>query len=352
MPPNERRFRDCLRPAPRDGGFAMDDYWVWGASVVPGDDAYHMFASRWSKEIPFSPGWTSNSHIVRAEADSPEGPYEFVEEVIAPGEEGDWDRMSHNPSVVRAGDRYLLYYYGCHYEGPRPTPEDPRGVDRDANAVGVASAPSPEGPWTRHGPVIGGETNAVPVVDDDGSVTVFVRDGDFELSVYAADDWADTDGYDLVAEHVLAPLEDYAVWCANGGFAMVAKDMQAHHDGEGYVDSYAGFHARSPNGVDWTVSDPPEAYPHATGGDRDLRVVWEDGTETSYPNVERAQVLVQNGVPTHLFLAVMSYTDEDRANADSPADLPSHARWPADTRNVCLPLDAPEEAPAGADSSR
>ncbi|WP_415378864.1 glycoside hydrolase family protein [Halosimplex sp. TS25] len=342
MSPSERRFRDRLRPAPRDGGFAMDDYWIWGASVVPGDDAYHMFASRWSKEIPFSPGWTSNSHVVRAEADSPEGPYEYAEDVIPPGEEGDWDRMSHNPSVVRAGDRYLLYYYGCHYEGPRPTPEDPHGVDRDENAVGVASAPSPAGPWTRHGPVIDGETNAVPVVDDDGSATVFVRDGAFELSVYAADDWADTDGYDLVAEHVLAPLEDHAVWRAGDGFELVAKDMQAHHDDGGYVDSYAGFHATSPDGVDWTVSDPPQAYPHATGGDRDLRVAWNDGGETSFPNVERAQVLVEDGVPTHLFLAVMSYTEANRADADSPAALPSHARWPADARNVCVPLDRPE----------
>ena len=322
----------------------MDDYWIWGASVVPGDDGYHMFASRWSKSVPFSPGWTSNSHIVRAEADSPEGPYEFAEEVIGPGEEGDWDRMSHNPSIVRHDGRYLLYYYGCHYEGPRPSPGEPQGVDRDSNAVGVASAPAPEGPWTKHGPVIDGETNAVPVVGADGSVTVFVRDGDFELSVYAADDWADTDGYEQVAEHVLAPLEDHAVWRSGDGFEMVAKDMHHHHDSAvGHVDSYAGFHAASPDGVEWTVSDPPEAYPHATGGDRDLRIAWTDGTETSFPNVERAQVLVDDGVPTHLFVAVMSYTDDDRAQVESPAGLPSHAQWPEDTWNVCIPLDHPQE---------
>jgi len=342
---NSHAFADRLRPAPRDGGFAMDDWWIWGTSVVPGDDGdYHAFASRWSKEIPFSPGWTSNSHIVRGTAPTPEGPFEFVEEVVSPGESGDWDRMSHNPSVVRAGDRYLLYYYGCHYDGPRPTPEDPHGVDRDRSAVGLASAPAPDGPWEKHGPVIDGETNAVPVVDDDGGVTVFVRDGDFELSVYGADHWSDLDGYELVAEHVLAPLEDHAVWedqDTDGGFQMVAKDMSAHHDHAGYVDSYAGFHATSPDGVDWTASDPPAAYPHATGGDRDLHVRWDDGTETSFPNVERAQVLVEDGTPTHLYLAVMEYSEEDWAAADSPADLASHAKWPADARNVCIPLGPP-----------
>lgn len=345
MTGDESGFVDRLRPAPRDGGFAMDDWWIWGTSVVPGEDGdYHAFAARWSKEVPFSPGWTSNSHIVRATASAPEGPFEFVEKVIPPGGPGDWDRMSHNPSIVRAEDRYLLFYYGCHYDGPRPTPEDPRAVDRDSSAVGLASAPSPAGPWEKHGPVIEDETNAVPVVDDDGSVTVFVRDGDFELSVYEADHWADVDDYGLVAEHVLAPLEDHAVWRdPGGGYRLVAKDMSAHHEHDGYVDSYAGFHAASPDGVDWRVSDPvAAAYPHVTRGDRSLHVRWDDGTETAFPNVERAQVLVEDGVPTHLYLAVMEYTDEDLAAVESPAALPSHPQWPVDTRNVCIPIDPPD----------
>jgi hypothetical protein len=60
-------FTERLRPAPKDGGFAMNDYWIWGSSVVPDDDGnYQLFASRWSNDITFSPGWTSNSHIVRA----------------------------------------------------------------------------------------------------------------------------------------------------------------------------------------------------------------------------------------------------------------------------------------------
>lgn len=320
----------------------MDDYWIWGSSVVPGEDGtYHMFASRWSKRIPFSPGWTSNSHVVRATAPKPEGPYEFVEAVIPPGGEDDWNRMSHNPSVVRADDTYLLYYYGCAYDGPRPTPENPRGVERTDSAVGLASAPTPEGPWTHHGPIIPAETNAVPVIHDDGNVLVYVRDGSFEMSVYAADHWSETDDYRLVAENVLAPLEDHAVWrsAADDRYHLVAKDMHHHHDHhDGYVDSYAGFHATSPDGVAWTVSDPPEAYPHRTTGDRELVVEHDDGTAEAFANLERAQVLVEDGVATHLFFAVMEYTDEDRNAVDEPAELSSHARWPVETYSICVPL--------------
>ncbi|TVQ74651.1 MAG: hypothetical protein EA363_01435, partial [Balneolaceae bacterium] len=37
-----------LEEAPVDGGFAQDDYWVWGSSVIKGDDGkYHMYVSRW-----------------------------------------------------------------------------------------------------------------------------------------------------------------------------------------------------------------------------------------------------------------------------------------------------------------
>lgn len=43
----ETPFIDRLRPAPKDGGFRMENYWVWCGSVVranhPGEDGrYHV----------------------------------------------------------------------------------------------------------------------------------------------------------------------------------------------------------------------------------------------------------------------------------------------------------------------
>lgn len=347
---DDNAFAARLEPVPIESGFRMDDYWIWGSSVVPDDDEYHVFASRWSKDVPFSPGWTSNSHIVRGTSPTPEGPYEFAEVVVEPGREDNWDRMSHNPSIVRVEDGgetvYLLYYYGCSYDGPRPSPEEPRGVERTDSAVGLASAPTPEGPWERHGPIIPDETNAVPVVRGDGSVRVFVRDGNFEMSVYEADHWSNFEDYRLVEKDVLRPLEDHAVWYSRpeGRYQAVVKDMAHHHASHsGYVDSYAGFHATSPDGVKWTVSDPPEAYPHRTTGDRELVVVYDDGSERTFANLERAQALVCDGEVTHLFFAILEYTDEDLAAVEDASELPAHPRWPADTYSICVPLSAGEE---------
>lgn len=67
-----------FKPAPVNGGFKMDGYWVWCGSVVKGEDGkFHMFASRWDKKYPMHPGWLAGSEIVRAESCTPEGPYEF-----------------------------------------------------------------------------------------------------------------------------------------------------------------------------------------------------------------------------------------------------------------------------------
>ncbi len=41
-----------ILPAPRQGGFRMDDHFVWCGSVVPGEDGrFYMFASRWRRKI-------------------------------------------------------------------------------------------------------------------------------------------------------------------------------------------------------------------------------------------------------------------------------------------------------------
>src|SRR5688500_18798390 len=57
---------------PRAGGFCMDGYWVWCGSVIKAEDGkYHMFASRWPRNITFHPGWMTDSEVVRAVSDTP-----------------------------------------------------------------------------------------------------------------------------------------------------------------------------------------------------------------------------------------------------------------------------------------
>lgn len=59
-------YQNALLPAPVGGGYSDPDYWIWCGSVVQGDDgAYHMFASRWPKDLGFGANWLFNCEIVR-----------------------------------------------------------------------------------------------------------------------------------------------------------------------------------------------------------------------------------------------------------------------------------------------
>lgn len=76
-------YQNALLPAPVGGGYSDPDYWIWCGSVVQGEDgAYHMFASRWPKDLGFGANWLFNCEIVRASSKNPEGPYTFQEVVL------------------------------------------------------------------------------------------------------------------------------------------------------------------------------------------------------------------------------------------------------------------------------
>ena len=48
---SENRLFHRLDKAPRTPAFASEGYWVWGSSIVKGDDGkYHMFVSRFPKK--------------------------------------------------------------------------------------------------------------------------------------------------------------------------------------------------------------------------------------------------------------------------------------------------------------
>jgi len=138
-----------LGVVPKGGGFRMDGYWVWCGAVIKAEDGcYHMFASRWPRDITFHPGWMTNSEIVRAVADKPEGPYTFQEVVLPARSPEYWDgRATHNPSITKHGDTYVLFYMGS----TNPIGTAPRGtkfeltdpmctIARANKRIGVATA--------------------------------------------------------------------------------------------------------------------------------------------------------------------------------------------------------------------
>jgi hypothetical protein len=314
----KQSFISKLLPAPIGGGFSMDDYWVWCGSVIQGEDGkYHMFASRWPKTLNFVPHWVSNSEVVRAVSDTPEGPYTFEEVVLPPRGVEYWDgRMTHNPTIHRCGDTYLLYYTGTTYAGDAPSMEDgmrsPKAMEARANQrIGLATAKSVRGPWIRQDrPILEprpGEwdglmtTNPAPCVLPDGSV-LLVYKSTANQSDLLRQGVAKADHYegpyvrlrnepifnfDATGDHV----EDAYVWYANGKYELIMKDMRGGICGE----KYAGIHATSDNGLDWIVSDPALAYSRT--------IQWDDGSITIASAFERPQLLIQDGQPTHLFAA-------------------------------------------------
>jgi hypothetical protein len=299
-----------------------------------------MFASRWPRDLRF-PHWLTNSEVVRAVSDQPEGPYEFAEVVLPERGEEHWDgRMTHNPTIHVADGLYLLFYVGTTYRGPTPTAHDqvrPRGrrmgEARRNQRIGLATADSVMGPWTRRdSPILEPRpgawdalmtNNPAPHVLPEGGRVLLVyksthHEGDLlRLGVAGA---PNPEGpYERLRNDPVFhfgdardALEDPYVWREEHRFQMIMKDISGGIGGQ----PGAGIHATSRDGQQWTITEPPNAY--------SLGVFFADGSRSSFARVERPQLMVENGIPTVLFVAV----------ADGVPRSPTARSW-----NQAIPLD-------------
>lgn len=340
----QKNLLDMLLPAPKNGGFRMDDYWVWCGSVVKGEDGnYHMFASRWPKWLPMHPGWLVKSEIVRAMSDNPVGPYKFQEVVLPARGAQYWDgRSTHNPHITKVKDKFLLYYMGSTHPFREPEPDDfsgmddPRSITARANKrVGLAVSASVFGPWERADtPIITTRpgmfdsyltSNPAPCVHSDGSILLMYKARKYEGYEYSnmmlGLAWADR--YEgpyrrLTDEPVFPPdgfhIEDPFIWKTAHGYRLIAKDM----DGTLCGELHGGIQAVSDNGREWRLADNPKAYSRV--------VTWDDGTVQTMGNFERPFLLFEDGKPTHLFAAV--------------SDGPGGFRNACNTWNMVIPIQS------------
>jgi hypothetical protein len=329
---------------PRDGGFRMKGYWVWCGSVIKGDDGrYHMFASRWPDDISFHPGWMTSSEVVRAVADRPEGPYTFAEVVLPARGAEYWDgRSTHNPFITRSGDTYLLYYMGSTHpfdDPPRGTIfplTDPRAiVARSHKRVGLATAKSLSGPWTRRDrPILETKpgtfysfltSNPSAVVHGDGSVLLMFKARRYEGTNYSAMMLGVArakhfDGpYEVVGNEPIfsstrfGEVEDPFIWKTDRGYGLIAKDMTGNLVGE----KHAGVYALSTNGVDWKLAPHPKAYTRT--------ITWDDGSRQTMGQLERPFILFDRGRPIMMFAAA----------GDGPGGFANMT----ETHNLAIPLE-------------
>ena len=319
---------DKLQEAPVNGGFKMENYWVWGSSVIKGEDGkYHMYASRIPKYLPFHPGWMVASEIVHAVSETPEGPYKYVDLALGARGAQYWDgRSCHNPKIVKYKDIYILYYMGSTHPFEDLTYETGYRLKLDSKwciagrwrkRIGIATSKSPYGPWKRQDkPILEVKPNSYysfltsnpsPLIKEDGSVILLfksrqyredgIKHSGMNISVATAQsyDSAYTVMHDepFFSEKNLGVIEDPHLWKDDTGFHMVAKDQRGKitgHHGDGLL-------AHSKDGLNWIVDKNPKAYTKT--------VKWDNGKTIKQGNLERPFVLVENGKPTHLFLATM-----------------------------------------------
>lgn len=207
-----------------NSGFKMEGYFVWCGSVIKGDNGkYYLFASRWPVETGFPEGYMTNSEIVLASAERPDGEYKFEKVIISKREGNYWDSMmAHNPFITKIGDKYVLFYIGsCDGKG-------------ETRKIGFAYSKKIEEGWVRSDEAIELPDNAnnPAVIDDgDGNILLYFRDGRLKVSVGRAKSYDEK--FEIVNDNLFdkGMIEDMSLFKKDGKFFMVCEDAEGAYTG-------------------------------------------------------------------------------------------------------------------------
>ncbi len=307
-------FSKMIKPVPLTAKFEDPGFIVWCGTMVR-DDAgkCHLFYSRWPKELGHY-AWVTHSEVAHAVADSPFGPYKFVDVALPARGAQFWDGLcTHNPTVMKFGKKYYLYYMGNTGDG-KPS-KSLNWSHRNNQRIGVAVADSPAGPWTRMDkPLIDSTPGfhdalclANPSVTqrpDGGYLMVYkaVADkgkkpfGGPVVHVVATSD-SPTGPFKKMPDPVFTAegssfaAEDPFIWRGPDRYWAVVKDFKGSFTKAG--TSLALF--ESADGFKWK----PAAHPLVST----LELKYADGSVAKLMKLERPQILLENGEPAVLFCA-------------------------------------------------
>lgn len=303
-------FAKKLKPVGRR--LEMEGYYVWCNSPIEGPDGrIHLFFSRW-KDSKKMGGWINGSEICHAIADSPESEFKFSQTILAPRGPGFWDATTcHNPSIKKVDGKYALFFIG-NSNGKTNT-----------KRIGLATADSLEGPWTRPdepllqaGPSGAWDdhctTNPAFIQHPSGQYWLFYKSWNTAEYEHSTDPLVRGNRkYGLaISNELMGPykkytgnpvidfsrrgnntqLEDAFVWLENGRFKMLARDM-------GVFNHRYGLYMESKNGKRW--KEPQIAYFDAEHYHIDQPT--PPKYLNKYGRFERPQLLFQNDKPTYLF---------------------------------------------------
>ncbi|PWJ58695.1 glycosyl hydrolase family 43 [Dyadobacter jejuensis] len=299
----ESRFSESLGQGKRILGHP--DWNVWGASPIKTEDGkIHVFFSRWRGEHK---NWLTDSEIAHAVADRPEGPYTVVGTVLKGRGDDHWDAHTiHNSTFQKVGDKYALFYIGNNLNGLDLTTDARASTQR----IGLALADDINGPFERvgEGPIL--DVSADPK-DWDSFITVnpaLLQQPNGEFWLYYKSWDKNNDNMRkmgvAIAKNIEGPYQRYAknpivtfadlkkqvedafIFRYQEKYYMVMRDM-------GVLHPHVGLILESADGLDW--SKPKLGYRMSTAYFQEEKI----------ERFERPQVLIENGRPTYLFLAVM-----------------------------------------------
>ncbi len=282
-------IKNFIKPAKKEGGLKLSQYFLWCPSVVKVGNTYHLFASAWPAEGGMA-SWTAKSLCIRATSKNLLGPYEFAE-VVLEKREGKWDNdRVHNPKIVKVGNKYVLYYISS------------------ANETGYAEADAITGPWTRSEKMMS-FSNPAPLVRPDGSVYVFgrlsVKIGDKQVRTARAAEAASYKGpYQNLApeKENLFPnnyeLEDPTIWWANNQYNVICTDFAGVATGKNKV----GVQYYSKDGINYQLLTKESINTN--------EITYDDGSKEKFKRVERPFAYVENGIVKAYFLGCMTPDDK------------------------------------------
>tara|TARA_R110002073_G_scaffold43606_4_gene121591 strand:- start:6806 stop:7867 length:1062 start_codon:yes stop_codon:yes gene_type:complete len=281
------------------------DYHVWGSSPVIGPNGKtHLFVARWPIEEEFK-AWLTHCEIARYVSDQPEGPFVFQEVVLTgSGNKGDWDYQSpHNPSIQKVGNRYVLTYIA-----------NAGGTKAECVAsqrIGMMIADSSEGPWkkvVKDGPILAPPTDPA-VWSFQSSVGVnnpaLLEHPDGRFFLY----------YKAMKQGDIRRMGVAIADQVEGPYAFVPEPLTSNkttiEDGYAFVENEKVYllttHNNEGTGYLWASDDGIHFSEPILGYDKMERYLGKqrlDGAAVMRgKKFERPQLLMQDGHPTHLYVA-------------------------------------------------
>lgn len=285
-------------------------FFVWGTNVIEHSGTYYCIGNKWIDTDGFS-GWVHYNRIYIGSSANKLGPFSLVTEISVLRTQAWAANMVTNPNIIKIGATYYLYYVGTNYSSVTYPVVDSEA--RNNQKIGVASASSPAGPWTpsTNNPILSpsvgdwdqnlvnnpsvyvdgvGDINMVYKSDLNGTPNDLrlgkVKLTTFEGPVTDRSTAAPNFGLDVFAE-------DPTIWFEDGKYWAIFKAMDSE-----VVPVGNGILAVSDDGgATFRLALGEHAY--------SLTVDWTDVTSNIYSKIERPFVLVEAGVATALFTAVL-----------------------------------------------